>query len=529
MYEYSQEHELSSIEEQTLQDHITRVSTVIQGLEAALDDLKLQKAIIGDLVKFAHKFVVQSARISSFYEILTRYYLPDRRIFRMTRTLCLSMKLWLLILFRRTSQAHITRSLDQLWETVPDQLQSGDWEFVSSELLKLGHSQHSIDEKYFFIESWLGTHLRRGSDGLQPPISTRRADSLSDASSSHTSSRETSSSKGLEAPPAHTVTPSISAPRIPLLGTTAHEDEELPGYTPGKKPTTIGEKVRNLDQTTAILNAEAAITTPGGSSAAAAAAPPAYTFEEGNDQEMDEEFSRYIHQSIASELKRRYQLREANPTMGPFTYAWLPKMYQLQYAGREEVQAMLDANSFTVMGYQTAPHYLQKIEAMLPILRMSADGTADDTIFTNGSGTIRTMVKALAKYVTIQARNSGTDQFSDLDVLDYEYDTARAIDSGLHFPDTQFEFAQKSYYNLLTYIMGMSSLMREIFSGRAFVERSREELTQLWNDRRMSARTAWIQKQLVGWGAVDEAVLACRDWHSLRPGEFVQFRVISSN
>ena len=108
----------------------------------------------------------------------------------------------------------------------------------------------------------------------------------------------------------------------------------------------------------------------------------------------------------------------------------------------------------------------------------------------------------------------GTDSRS-LDILDYEHDTALAVDKEIPFPYEHFELAQQSYFSLLTYIMGMADLMKDIFAGHVFVMRSRQSLAQLCQEKRVVDRTAWIRKQLAGWEVVDEAVLSCRNWHRM--------------
>lgn len=123
--------------------------------------------------------------------------------------------------------------------------------------------------------------------------------------------------------------------------------------------------------------------------------------------------------------------------------------------------------------------------------------------------------------LSCESKNTLHDAWSllivlSLDAFDYEYDVARTVDDRVVFPTDQFDFIQKSYYNLLTYLMGMTKLLCETFTGQTFVQRSREELSLIWSQKRLGARTAWIQKQLARWSTVDEAVLLCRDWHALR-------------
>lgn len=390
-------------------------------------------------------------------------------------------------------QEGIVKRLQELREIKSGEFQQSlvqDWPFVFSELQKCGISEEVVEEEYFFISDWL-------KESYSEDVNKGRVETAHNGAGP--SNQETTFA-------------SSSEPRVDLLPTESLEDEELPGYTPSKKPTTVAEKVQTLDQTMAFRDLEG----PAQMAASSSASPPAYTFEEGSDQEMDEEFSRYIQKAIGDELKRRYVQRDLNPEQGPHPYSWLPKSLQEQYAGRTEILTMMDAKSFTTMAYETAPRFLDEIERLLPVLSMSGS----DAVFGDATHSLKTMSSAMHKFNAIQDQSPGNEIFSDLDTLDYEASTAGALTGDADFPEYDFDLAQKSYYLLLTYVMGMIGLMKDIFPGRTYVTRPRADLDQLWKQRKMGARTAWIEKQLAGWHKVEESILKCRDWHTRRPCKY---------
>ena len=55
---------------------------------------------------------------------------------------------------------------------------------------------------------------------------------------------------------------------------------------------------------------------------------------------------------------------------------------------------------------------------------------------------LEVMSTALLKFLLLQNQKSATDNFSDLDVLDFESSTAVVLDIRLPFPDREFELAQ---------------------------------------------------------------------------------------
>lgn len=310
-----------------------------------------------------------------------------------------------------------------------------DWSYVFGELQRFGLSEEAIKEEFFFISNWLKESYSGPRD---QPETAPTASTL---------------------PLPVTASGPSSAPRVELVPPGAGEgDEELPEYTPGKKPTTVMEKAQNLDGTTAIMNLETPVDQFGSSSGAS---PPAYTFDTESDQEMDEEFTRYIKNAIGNELKRRVYERDLHPDRCSYPYTWLPKSMRVQYATRSEIFTMLEGNSFTVMGYETAPWCLGEIDRLLPILRVSADGTGNDAIFNDGVRTLKIMASAMHKFGKVQDPRASNETFSDLDAMEYEASTAVVLDDRIKFPEQDFELAQKTHYMLLTYIMGMISLLKD--------------------------------------------------------------------
>lgn len=176
-----------------------------------------------------------------------------------------------------------------------------DWEVLEAELQKLGLPKALVEEKFFFIDNWI---------------------------------KENSPAE-------------------------EQEDESLPGYSPGAKRGTVEEKVQSLEQTMRLMtlsNPVEQIATP------SKAAPPAYTFEEGSDEVIDDEFSQYNRKATDVEANRLFLERERNPELAIHTpLFWLPKTNRGDYRGRENVIQVMDAKSFTTMAYDTAPRCVEEM------------------------------------------------------------------------------------------------------------------------------------------------------------------------
>lgn len=74
VFEYSRDHlPPASNLSGNLQDQLKSVDAVILRVEEGLQALKERRLNVGDLAKNLRKLVVQGARLSAFYEVLTRY------------------------------------------------------------------------------------------------------------------------------------------------------------------------------------------------------------------------------------------------------------------------------------------------------------------------------------------------------------------------------------------------------------------------------------------------------------------------
>lgn len=268
--------------------------------------------------------------------------------------------------------------------------QSLTWDSISSKLLGAGHSLPAIEENYFLISNRLQGHTAEANisgaptnQSVQPRpdhgtalLDPRKI--TDDAASGHTSIGEASSSSSITRLPSNLHVPDAN--------------EELPGYEPGSRTINTREKADLQERTAAI------------ESATASADPPKYTFDSqgSTDNEMDSDLATYIQNATAYELKRRYKARELSPHEGPFVYSWLPEHMQESFRGRPDIVSLLDAKSFSVMGYETAPRTTHELEKLMPALQLSADGSGDDTIFLEAINTVKVMIKALARFVSIQ-------------------------------------------------------------------------------------------------------------------------------
>lgn len=341
---------------------------------------------------------------------------------------------------------------------------------MSSELQKLGISKHLIDEEFFYIDGWLkATH----ATGEEEAATVEEAGDLP------------------------------------------------PDYTAGAQREEITEKSQSSQDTARIvsINTLAINTSDRLVGTTSTAEPPPYTVEEGGDEAMDEDFSRYIQHSIEREVEYRRLRQQRNPMLGPHPYAWLPRALQENYKDRDDVIQLLDGMSFSTMAYETAPRCNNEIERFADLIQTSFEhkqgGASRDTI-SKVFETLDLMLSAIKKFALIEDFRPGTENFSDLDTLDFEHSTAAAIDDNQIFPRREFDLAQKSHYLLLTYIMGMLGLLTQIFPGRTYTPRTVNELEDLWQSKKMNTRTAWIAKQLAGWEKVEDAVRFCREWHQRR-------------
>jgi hypothetical protein len=297
-------------------------------------------------------------------------------------------------------------------------------------------------------------------------------------------------------------------------------EEPLPDYTPASHPTTISEKVEALQQTTRLLsiqdeNIESA---PASSSKTS---PPPYTFDSDTDEDLDKEFLEYIRSAVKQESIRRFLTQQQTPSLVPQPYSWLSQDLQARLSDVKYL-VPLNEDCFTIMAYETIPQCTKEIARLVNILNVSfghKPQTAMAKVVQEASASLNVLSTATAKFILLQDQNSGHAKFSDLDSFDFEFGTASV--SGKHqmyeFPTREFDYARKSCYNLLTYIMGMLQVFSDIFQGRAYITRPSSELKYLWKDKKMATRTAWIEKQLTIWEKVEDAVLYCRTLRALHP------------
>ena len=300
---------------------------------------------------------------------------------------------------------------------------------------------------------------------------------------------------------------------------TEEEEEDLPpDYTAGPQRQTIAEKVQSLETTSRLMAIDSPIMSVGASSSTE---PPPYTFDEGNDQAVDEEFSRLIQRAIEKEANYRYLDREEDPARGPHGYSWLPKSFQLDYKNRRDVITFLDATSFSTMAYETAPRLQKEVERLAALLRIYYDhkkGAAGRDSIGEAFHTIDVLSAATGKFGLFEDLKPKAENLSDLDILDFEQSTATAIYNDIDFPRKEFELAQKTSYRLLTYIMGLLEVLSQIFSSQNYTPITVKEFEILWRKKRMAIRTSWIEKQLAGWGEIEDLVRLCRDWHRVQRG-----------
>jgi C2 domain len=335
-----------------------------------------------------------------------------------------------------------------------------DWAMLETELLKYGISQDVLDEEFFFINEFL---------------------------------------------------------KRDHLVNRLEEEEELPGYTPGPKRGTIEEKVSLLEQTSRLMT----MMEPEESLATSSHAAPPYTFEEGIEEDLDDDITECIRKAKEIEASQRFLAKEETPALVPHPYDWLPKAMIPEYKDSDEIMQMMDAASFSTMAYETAPRCAGEVDRLRGVLRVSFNHKkvgSSETFIEKALDSLDVVSTALYKFMLVRDQQNSAAQFSDLDALDFEFSTVAAVETRLVFPQREFDLAQKSYYSLLTYIMGFLEVLSSLMPGRTYVALPREELERMWNDRRMDTRIAWMEKRLASWNQVEEAVLFCREWYSLYPG-----------
>ncbi|KAG9231932.1 hypothetical protein BJ875DRAFT_468148 [Amylocarpus encephaloides] len=296
------------------------------------------------------------------------------------------------------------------------------------------------------------------------------------------------------------------------------EDDGPPDYTPGKRKDPMTEKIRDIDEATNAIALDGSTDDP---TMLPKADPPPYTFEGDEDQIVDDaEFSHYIHTAVVMEHNLRSIQKDQQPELITQPTAWLPATEQELHKGSKEVVPMMEKDSFTVMAYESAPRCTEAIDRLTRLFKVTFESTLAEPVWGvvhEGLQSLIVMTSALMKFTRLENQLSNSGKVSDLDILQFEYTTAVAMDPGIQFPHREFDIAQKSYYRLLTYVMGFLEAMHVVFPGRTYVTRTKEDLELSWKNNLMPSRVAWVEKQLAGWGDVDVALSFCRDWHRLRP------------
>lgn len=280
-------------------------------------------------------------------------------------------------------------------------IQDMAWESATVKLQAAGHSLSFINENYFVINGWLEQKA-----AARPPtlVSSSIPTNVPELSTVHTDPTLAHWQTELPVQVIAPSYPSTSADVSQDIRFNAHED--LPGYESGTQPSTVQEKAHMQEQMTAIANVDAALSD---ANQLVDEDPPDYTLvvDESAESVMDEELTRYIREAVSFELRRRYKERELHPTKGPFVYSWLPVVIQAKFANRAEMVSLLDAKSFTIMAYETAPRVTDELKGLLSILLSSAESPGDNKIFLEAVDTVQIMIKALSRFVSIQHPTHG--------------------------------------------------------------------------------------------------------------------------
>ncbi|CAG8954629.1 hypothetical protein HYFRA_00004549 [Hymenoscyphus fraxineus] len=379
-------------------------------------------------------------------------------------------------LIRRDRQYKIWNALEEIHGNDAPETQTSvasDWTFL--ELQMHGLSKDILQEEFFFINMWFKD---RKEDRENEP----------------------------QAPP-------VPSP-----------DEDLPDYVPGSAKAVVDVKVQDLEESTQFLSLEGSSEGP----AAPKADPPPYTFDGagGEDAIDDAEFTSYMQKAIGIEENIRTFRSQNKPEEKSDPLAWLSKEHRDAYRGRKDIITMMERDSFTVMAYETAPRCKEAVERLTSLFRTSIKHESTEPgwrVISEAMEALKVISAALEKFTLLENQTSGhtllssVERFSDMDQLEFETSTLETVNPGFEWPSREFALVQKSYYQLLTYIMGFLEALAINFPGRTYITRPRDSLERSWAGSMMPSRVAWIEKQLAGWSEVDEALFACRDWHRLRP------------
>lgn len=218
------------------------------------------------------------------------------------------------------------------------------------------------------------------------------------------------------------------------------KDEELPDYSPGSVRHPVEEKMDDLGEMTRNLSIIDPVAT------SSKVEPPPYTFEEGSDQTMiDSEFAQFIETAKVIDGDIRRIRRNQHLELSPNPISWLPKSVQEKYKDSPDIIPIMPANSFTAMAYETAPRCIDEIERFRGLLRTSFEHKPNimhTGPISEALQSLDVMSSAMSRFALLQDQKSGIENFSDLDLLDFEFSTAVVLDEHLHFPEREFSLAQ---------------------------------------------------------------------------------------
>lgn len=189
----------------------------------------------------------------------------------------------------------------------------------------------------------------------------------------------------------------------------------------------------------------------------------------------------------------------------------------------------MDDKSFSVMAYQTARRCVEEIARLRLLVQNALQHIDSDDIseLIEAHHSLEIMSTAVSKLRKLKNPEINGQEFSDVDVLDYEYSTAIAVSVVVGFPEEKIEFARQSYYQLLSFVMGFLEAFSEMYMYLRHMPRNLEDLGGYnWISLQMRARVAWVEKQLLGWGAVAAAIEDCREYHSFTP--FLKTQAVSA-
>ena len=251
--------------------------------------------------------------------------------------------------------------------------------------------------------------------------------------------------------------------------------------------------------------------------------------EDIHDEVLDEMVAKDIESAVNHEASLRLIESEARPYGGPLPWGWVwdARAKQFKNIYTSDVLAAtstptLEPWSFTAMAYQTAPRCIKEIDRLDNLIAQSGITEGVGTDFSNQEAeeavrSLRLVRLAAAKFGFLQdQRRDSNPRFSDLDafvvmasVLDDCNPQHTVLKDYPHGPAID---VQTGYPEVLKLIMGFVHAITQIYTGRTYLTRPREESDRLWNEQRMYARMKQIERKLHKWDAIEIAGNKCREW-----------------